>query len=131
MWDYAIQTTQFRTIMIRKKFVNRGKYQFEEYITQIIHSIKLSKLVVVWRINQKSHRTINMVYRTINMVYIPERFQCGVYVYQLTMLYLRFPSHTVSSNTNKSSSTSTPLQKFGNTCNICINLQILVYFPVL
>ena len=31
MWDYAIQSTQFRTIMIRKEFVNREKYQFEEY----------------------------------------------------------------------------------------------------
>ena len=31
MWDYAIQSTQFRTIIIRKEFVNREKYQFEEY----------------------------------------------------------------------------------------------------
>ena len=31
-------------------------------IIQIIHSIRLSKLDAVWRINQKSHKTINMVY---------------------------------------------------------------------
>ena len=68
MWDYAIQSTQIRTIIIRKEFVNREKYQFAEY-NYTNHPL--------YKVIQTGRRMENQSesHKTINMVYFPEYFQ--------------------------------------------------------